>query len=137
MQSVFRTFFRRVAHGEYTVPEGSELWNLFLVIALNKIRKVGVRNHAARRNARRTVSVQEGDAGAVTADDTAALHSLRLTIDDVLVGLPDDMRQVVSLRMEGYEVAEIAKRTGRARRSVERMLQKFRTALASELEPEE
>ncbi len=38
VQSVFRTFFRRVAKGDYEVPDGEELWKLFLVIALNKVR---------------------------------------------------------------------------------------------------
>src|SRR5262245_55855145 len=37
VQSVFRTFFRRAALGQYHVPDGEELWKLFLVIGLNKI----------------------------------------------------------------------------------------------------
>ena len=41
VQSVFRTFFRRVEKGEYDVPDGEELWKLFLVIGLNKIQTVG------------------------------------------------------------------------------------------------
>src|SRR6185369_9460641 len=40
VQSVFRTFFRRVTAGGYDVPDGEELWKLFLVIGLNKIRAV-------------------------------------------------------------------------------------------------
>src|SRR5207302_10658754 len=38
VQSVFRRFFRRVSQGDYDVPAGEELWGLFLVIALNRIR---------------------------------------------------------------------------------------------------
>ena len=34
VQSIFRTFFRRAAEGHYDVPEGEDLWKLFLVIAL-------------------------------------------------------------------------------------------------------
>src|SRR4051794_3013940 len=41
VQSIFRTFFRRAARGDYEVPEGEELWQLFLVIALHKIRDAG------------------------------------------------------------------------------------------------
>ncbi len=41
VQSVFRTFFRRISNGEYEVPEGSELWKLLLVMALNKLRSLG------------------------------------------------------------------------------------------------
>src|SRR5207248_189046 len=38
VQTVFRTFFRRAATGHYQIPDGEELWKLFLVIALHKIR---------------------------------------------------------------------------------------------------
>src|SRR4029078_5395667 len=54
VQSVFRTFFRRASEGHYQVPDGEELWKLFLVIALNKIRTVGAWHHAAKRDARKT-----------------------------------------------------------------------------------
>ena len=40
VQSVFRTFFRRASQGLYDVPPGEELWQLLLVIALNKIREL-------------------------------------------------------------------------------------------------
>src|SRR6185369_1051451 len=55
VQSVFRTFFRRAIQGEYDVPEGDELWKLFLVIAVNKIRSIADFHHAAKRDVRRTV----------------------------------------------------------------------------------
>lgn len=138
VQSVFRTFFRRVQRGEYEVPEGDELWNLFFVIALNKVRKFGTRQHAARRDTRKTVAISHLDtegSGLAEADEIA-LHALRLTVDDVLDRFPPEVRQVLALRIEGHEVAAIAEKTGRARRSVERMLQNFRTALASELKEE-
>src|SRR3954452_13006529 len=56
VQSVFRTFFRRAAEGQYDVPEGEEIWKLLLVIALNKVRSVGAFHRAARRDVRQTGS---------------------------------------------------------------------------------
>ena len=47
VQSVFRTFFRHAAEGHYEIPDGEELWKLFLVIALNKIRTLGHYHRAA------------------------------------------------------------------------------------------
>src|SRR5437762_765178 len=38
VQSVFASFFRGLNRGYYDLPAGEELWKLFLVIALNKIR---------------------------------------------------------------------------------------------------
>ena len=55
VQSVFRTFFRRAALGDYSVPEGEQLWKLLLVIALNKVRAVGAHHRAAKRDVRQTV----------------------------------------------------------------------------------
>src|SRR5262249_44137996 len=40
VQAVFGSFFRRASQGQYDVPDGEELWKLFLVLALNKIRAV-------------------------------------------------------------------------------------------------
>ena len=45
-------------------------------------------------------------------------------------GLPAQHRLVVQLRMEGHEVAEIAKMMGRGKRSVERILQKCRERMS-------
>ena len=55
VQSVFRTFFRRAAHGHYSVPDGEEMWKLLLVIALNKVRAAGAYHRAAKRDVQQTV----------------------------------------------------------------------------------
>jgi RNA polymerase sigma-70 factor (ECF subfamily) len=41
VQSIFGSFFRGANQGYYDVPAGEELWKLFLIIALNKIRAKG------------------------------------------------------------------------------------------------
>jgi RNA polymerase sigma-70 factor (ECF subfamily) len=129
VQSVFRTFFRRASLGEYEVPDGDELWKLFLVIGLNKVRAVAVHHKAAKRDVRQTGG---GDAveiaDAATPDETAR-RTLELTIEELLAPLPKTQREIVRLRIDGYEVAEIASRVGRAKRSVERILQEFRQKL--------
>src|SRR3954447_12340517 len=61
VQSVFRTFFRRAAEGQYDVPEGEEIWKLLLVIALNKVRAVGAYHRAARRDVRHTAGGESFD----------------------------------------------------------------------------
>ena len=54
VQSVFRTFFRRAAQGAYVVPAGDDLWKLFLVIALNKVRRLGEFHRANKRSVGQT-----------------------------------------------------------------------------------
>ena len=133
VQSVFRTFFRRVARGQYDVPEGEELWKLFLVIALHKIRSTASFHRAAKRDVRvTTTGLTEALAGGqLAAPDESARATLGLVIDELLAGLPQSMRAIVELRIEGHEVEEIARRTQRSRRSVERALQEFRTRLSA------
>lgn len=133
VQSVFRTFFRRAAQGQYDLPAGEELWRLILVIALNKIRQLGIHHRAGKRSTTRTKSVEHWDAveqGGGNGDATA-LATLEMVVDELLSQLPDAHRTMIELRIEGHEVAEIASRTERSQRSVERVLQNFRRQLAA------
>jgi RNA polymerase sigma-70 factor (ECF subfamily) len=136
VQSVFGSFFRGAAQGYYDAPSGEEIWGLLLVMALNKIRAKGRHHRAARRDVRKTASGDAIDAPAggvePPATDEAAHTLLRLVIDEVLDRLPEGHREVVRLRIEGYEVTEIATRTGRSMRTTERVLQEFRARMAEQ-----
>jgi RNA polymerase sigma-70 factor (ECF subfamily) len=128
VQTVFRTFFRRAAEGNYDVPDGEEIWNLLLVIALNKIRGAWVHHKAAKRDVRRTGSGEANDLAIRNAagKDEGALGILRMVVDDMLEGLPESHRRMIELRIDGHEVLEISRVVGRSKRSVERVLQDFR-----------
>jgi RNA polymerase sigma-70 factor (ECF subfamily) len=131
VQSIFGSFFRGASQGYYDVPVGEELWKLFLVIALNKIRAKGNYHRAAKRDVRLTVGGDclEELVGAQGKQDEDDLGFLRLTIAEALERLPPQHRQMVTLRIEGYEVAEIAQQVGRSLRTVERTLQQARQKL--------
>jgi RNA polymerase sigma-70 factor (ECF subfamily) len=127
VQSVFRRFFRRVLQGDYDVPPGEELWGLLLVIALNKIRTEETFHRAGKRDVR--LSTQPTDPALLetcAVDDSALLE---LCVEDVLGQLPPAHRDLVELRIQGHEVAELARRTGRSKRTVERILQDVRRRL--------
>src|SRR5581483_2240802 len=110
VQSVFRTFFRRAALGHYEVPQGEELWKLLLVIALNKIRATAVHHRAAKRDVRLTVAGADfNEAVRTVSRNEDALNVLRLVLDEMLETLTPDQRQIIERRIEGYEVAEIAR----------------------------
>lgn len=53
--------------------------------------------------------------------------------DEVLVPLTRPHREIVELRVAGHEVAEIARKTERAKRPVERILQEFRQVLRDQI----
>lgn len=131
VQSIFRTFFRRVARGQYDIPDGEELWKLLLVIGLNKIRSTAIHHRAHKRDIGRTTS------SSATVDsqpqpsqgDETGLVALEVTIDELLSQLPPQYREIVNLRIAGYDVSEIAEKTNRSKRTVERILQAFRQQL--------
>jgi RNA polymerase sigma-70 factor, ECF subfamily len=136
VQSVFRTFFRRVVKDQYEVPRGEDLWKLFLVVALNKIRNAACFHNAARRDVRQTIGLAAfpGDVQTPTAPDESSLTILNLVVDEMIARLPATSQPIVKLRIEGHEVADIATQTGRSKRSVERVLQHFREQLKAALD---
>jgi RNA polymerase sigma-70 factor (ECF subfamily) len=136
VQSVFRTFFQAANQGKYEVPAGEDLWNLLLVITLNKIRTQGAFYRAARRDARVTVPLEHVAApgGGELGGGATTSPVLEVVLQDVLEQLPASHREIVDLRLEGHEVAAIAERTRRSKRTVERILQEVRAHLRTLLE---
>lgn len=136
VQSVFRTFFRRASRGEYSVPDGEEIWKLLLVIALNKVRAAGAFHRAAKRDVRLTQggAAYEHALESESGHDEDALTLLRLVVEELLEGMPAPHRQMIELRIEGFEVAEIAEKVERSKRSVERVLQEFRARLDRQIQ---
>jgi RNA polymerase sigma-70 factor (ECF subfamily) len=133
VQSVFRTFFRRVSLGEYDVPQGSDLWGLLLVIALNKIRSSGTYHRAAKRDVRLTANGAALHKAMETTPEAnqLAVTELRMDIEQLLQQLPESQRAIIQLRIQNYDTDEITERTGRSRRTVERALQNFRKRLTA------
>ncbi len=130
VQSVFRTFFRRASGGYYRLPDGDELWKLFLVISLNKIRKKSIFLHADKRDISKTEQLSDQPMEAAkTSEDI-----LRLTIDELIDELPAEQRGAIRDRIGGFEIAEISERNEISKRTTERILQNFRTRLQRELE---
>ena len=138
VQSVFRSFFRRASEGCYEVPVGEELWQLLLVLALNKIRKLGSFHRADKRDAGRTVVSEhynEVPAG-VSGEDAVAYQTMKMLVDELMLKLPRSQDRIIQLRIEGHEVNEIAQLTNRSKRTVERILQQFRQQLADMISEE-
>ena len=133
VQSVFRSFFRRAAQGLYDVPEGEDLWRLLLVIALRKIRDACSFHRAAKRDVRTTKSGEAFDRKIERrpSQNETDLTELRMVLEEILGGLPATLRVIVELRIDGFQVNEIAEKIGRSRRTVERGLQEFRVLLGA------
>ena len=134
VQTVFRTFFRRAAQGQYSIVDGEDLWKLLLVIALNKIRKLSEYHRAKKRDIRKTSSIDSSlleKAGHFErgGGDEIAHSVLKLTIEELLSELPESHQQIIRLRIDGNTLPDIVAGTGRAKRTAERVLQTFRERL--------
>jgi RNA polymerase sigma-70 factor (ECF subfamily) len=133
VQSVFRRFFGQVMRGVYDVPPGEELWGLLLVIALNRLRSEESYHRAEKRDVRMCEPADPVTLASYPSADTAILE---VSVEDMLGKLPAGHRQLVELRIQGHEVADIARLAGRSKRTVERILQDVRSQLRSLLEVE-
>jgi RNA polymerase sigma-70 factor (ECF subfamily) len=132
VQSVFRRFFNRVQQGAYEVPPGEELWGLLLVIALNKIRAEETFHRAGKRDVR----LGGGPDPAALEARQGDVALLEVTVEDVLAQLSAEHRKLVEWRIQGHEVAAIARFAGRSKRTVERILQDVRQRLRQLLDVE-
>jgi RNA polymerase sigma factor (sigma-70 family) len=126
VQSVFARLFRRMGRTDLPVPEPEELWRLLAVMTRNRIRSLAARHRAGRRDHRRVDDAV--DPGALPVG-TVDRDLERLVLNETLAQLPADCREVTEFRLAGHSVAEIAERSGRSLRTVERLLNRARTLL--------
>jgi RNA polymerase sigma-70 factor (ECF subfamily) len=135
IQSVFRSFFHRLANDEYDVPNWDRLWSLLTVITL---RKCGFRirhfRAACRNVAREATGSQSSDshiswhliAREPTPEEAASLTE---TLEHLLRDLDARDRQIVELHLRGFNHEQISDEVGRSERSVYRLLERVRLRL--------
>jgi RNA polymerase sigma-70 factor (ECF subfamily) len=139
-QSVFKSFFRRQNDDGFTFEDWGGLWGLLVVITMRKCGRRAEWFGAGRRDIRKEVAPKgvSGDSqaewdfpgGEATPDEAAALTE---TVERVMAGLDERGRQVLTLRLQGYQVAEISKEVGRTERTVHRTLEQIKIRLAHEM----
>jgi RNA polymerase sigma-70 factor (ECF subfamily) len=128
-QAAFRDLFARLRRE--TAETVGDLWGLLLVLTLNKIRTFVEHHSAAKRSVKRTCSADDRDRPLSLLDRRSAGALEAAAIWEEVDGLDDCDRRVIRLRLDGYEVDEIVKETGRSRRTVERVLHAFRMRIVS------
>ena len=144
--SAFETFYRTAEQGKYPdLADRDSLWRLLVRITANKVvdqkRKQGrqrrgggqVRGESAFKN-------QYGESfdalAQVVGDEPTPefATAMREQFERLLSILDDDeLKEMAIAKMEGYSVKEIAERTNRSIRTVERRLQLVRAKLQAEI----
>ena len=141
VQSVYRSFFVRVKRGEFELGNGADLWKLLVTITLNKVRRQAKFHRAGRRSMFQEQSLDGGKSTEFPIDNLAQSEEphpeeAAALVDEVqtfLATLSTRDRPILELRLQGYNSVEIARKTGRAERSVRRVLQQIRKRLAQTL----
>ena len=136
VQSVYRSFFRRLDAEQIETPSWDSLWYLLTVMTLRKCAKQAEQMHAAKRDARREVSLQsDGDSGdswkhvadrEPTPEEAALLTEL---VDQTMRDFDPEDHAVVMMSLQGYNVREISASLKRADRSVRRLRERVRKRL--------
>lgn len=136
VQSVFRTFFRRVQNGEYLVDRSWNLWQLLVSITLNKLRQT-TRFHRARKRDVGSEVYNMADELACRLDadspDQTAIGLLLSELDALLNGVDHRDRVIVQLCLEGYTTSEIGQRLHCSRWTIRRVLDRLGHRLTRQL----
>lgn len=141
LQSMYASFCHGQLEGKDTPRSRQELWKLLVRITLCKVVNTANRHLAARRDVRRERMAAGGPGHTTLFPDWMLEHVDRMgpgpeerlialeEIDRLLQALPEDLRQVVIWKLDGYTNAEISGMLGRTVRSVELKLQLIRKRL--------
>lgn len=140
LQSVFRSFFARNADGQFGEFESwDNLWAMLVVLTQRKCGRRMDYFHAARRDVQREVPVESpagdsvSDVGATTEEPSPSEAAmLTETIEQLMRCLEPKHREVLALRLQGYQPAEIAEQVGCTGRTVYRVLDRVRQWLEAQ-----
>jgi RNA polymerase sigma-70 factor (ECF subfamily) len=134
VQSVFRTFFRRCAAGQFSIDTSRNLYRLLVTITLRKTAAKARRHTSGSRDVLTEAPAAADGAllDAIARDpDPSAAAELLDEIEILLRGLPSLHAQVLDLRLQGYAVAEIAPRLGVSRQTIYRALEVLQQRLVA------
>ena len=135
VQSVFRTFFRRVKEGQLLIAEEDDLGKLLTRITVRKALRQAARHTAAKRDCMR-----EGDADAplALAELPAGEPSPEIVVafldllEHFFAALRPQDRQILEMRLDNYGTLEIARILGTSDRHVRRVLEHIRAVVEQE-----
>ena len=128
VQSVFLSFFPRVAEGEWDFGGWDSLWAMLALLTWRKCNRQVERYAADKRDLRREAaapaaadsdSAWQPPAHDPRPDEEACLTE---TLECLMRGLKERERHILQLHLQGYSAAEISAQVGRAECTVKWVL---------------
>lgn len=124
VQSVFRSFFARHTNDRFEFREAEDVWRLLAAITYRKVLR-SIRFHQQQQRDVRNETIEPESGQAVAIDNAPTSSSLVVMmdlLDEILAQLPERHQKILSLRLEGYSVDEIAEQVSVSSRTVDRAL---------------
>jgi RNA polymerase sigma-70 factor (ECF subfamily) len=136
VQSAYRSFFAGARSGGYDLQHGGDLWGLLVAITLHKLQDQ-VRHHTSHKrsvNSERTFGSEDsllGIQASLLAPGPSPVEALALVeqLERVMSGLEPLQRRMLELRLQGFNLEEIAADTRLSRRTVRRVLERIKQQL--------
>lgn len=144
VQSAYRSFFVRVADGQFEIRRSGDLWRLLAAIALNKLRMQAKFHAAQKRNMGKENSFSarssllgvapEKLASEPTPDEAAAAAEC---LEKIMADLKPLERRMLELRLQSYTFEEIGDELNRSERTVRRLIDRLKERLEIQLMAED
>jgi RNA polymerase sigma-70 factor (ECF subfamily) len=139
VQSVYRSFFAESRDGRYQLERGGDLWQLLVTITLHKLANQANRLETGKRAVGRECQFGSEDsllgigAPALTRNPSPVeAAALADELEQVLRALDAPQRRIVELRLQGYNLDEIAAEVSCSLSSVRRVLERVKKQLGGE-----
>jgi RNA polymerase sigma-70 factor (ECF subfamily) len=136
VQSAYRSFFADTRDDRYDLQRGGDLWQLLVTITLHKLQHQVRRHLTDKRAMQREQNFGSEDSLVgipmkALANEPTPLDALALAdlLEQVMHVLEPRERRMLELRLQGYNLEEIAAETQRSRRSVRRVLEEVKQQL--------
>jgi RNA polymerase sigma-70 factor (ECF subfamily) len=133
VQSAYRSFFARLADGQFALDEWGEVWGLLVRITMRKCGHKLEHAKAQRRDAAREVPIggsadDSGDCWQPIARNPTPVEALVLaeTVEALMSGFDEREQEIVGLRLQGHSEREISETVGRSERTIRRVLERLR-----------
>jgi RNA polymerase sigma factor (sigma-70 family) len=132
VHSAYRSFFADVREGRYHLERGGDLWQLLVTITLNKVEHQVERHTSQKRAVNREQHFgSEASLGALGAREPSPAEALVLTdqVEQLMRPLDASQRRMLELRLQGYNLEEIAAAAQCSEATVRRLLDRVKRQL--------
>ena len=136
VQSAYRSFFADTREGRYDLERGGDLWRLLVTITLRKLYHQVDRSTTAKRDLSREQSFSSEDSllglqAHLRSNEPSPVEALALAdqLEQTMRRLEPNQRRIFELRLQGYNVEEVAADAGCSVRTVRYALKEIKQQL--------